>query len=164
MDKLLDKHAPYRKLNKYKRMLKTKPWITPAIEKSILIKNILFKKHIKLSDPLINQEVQLKCKYYRILIHTILKKSKQNYYEKFFQNNLNDIKKIWKGIRNLISLKQSDCLTIVKQYLIIKNINVYFSSIAGKLNSQINSLHIFSTTLWMIYLSLLLQIIRKSKI
>ena len=25
MDKLLDKHAPYRKLNKYKRMLKTKP-------------------------------------------------------------------------------------------------------------------------------------------
>ena len=68
MDELLDKHAPYRKLNKYK--LKTKPWITLAIK----------------------QEVHLKYKYYRNLLSTILKKSKQSYCEKFFQNNLNDIR------------------------------------------------------------------------
>ena len=52
-NKLLDKDASYRKLNKYKLKLKTKPWITPAIQKSILIKNNLFKKYIKLNDPLI---------------------------------------------------------------------------------------------------------------
>ena len=106
-NELLDKHAPYRKLNKYKLKLKTKPWITPAIQKLILIKNNQFKKYIKLSDSLIKQEVYLKYKYYRNLLSTILKKSKQSYYEKFFQNNLNNIKNIQKGIRNLISLKQS---------------------------------------------------------
>ena len=57
MNELLDKHAPYRKLNKYKLKLKTKPWITPAIQKSMLIKNNLFRKYIKLSDPLTKQEV-----------------------------------------------------------------------------------------------------------
>ena len=48
MDELFDKHARDRKLNKYKLKLKIKPWITPAIQKSILIKSNLFKKYIKL--------------------------------------------------------------------------------------------------------------------
>ena len=39
MNELFDKHARDRKLNKYKLKFKTKPWITPAIQKSILIKN-----------------------------------------------------------------------------------------------------------------------------
>ena len=79
MNELLDKHAPYRKLNKYKLKLKTKTWINPAAQKSILIKNNPSKKCIKLSDPLIKQEVHLKYKYYRKPLSTILRKSKQNY-------------------------------------------------------------------------------------
>ena len=118
MNELLDKHAPYRKLNKYKLKLKTKSWITPAIQKSILIKNNLFKKYIKQSDPLIKQGTHLKYKYYRNLFSTVLKNSKQSYNEKFFQNNLNDIKKIWKGISHLISLKQSPKSSI---YLLFHN-------------------------------------------
>ena len=53
MNELLDKPAPYRKLNKYKLKLKTKPCITPAIKKLILIKNNLFKNCIKISELLI---------------------------------------------------------------------------------------------------------------
>ena len=48
-----DKDPHYRKVNKYKLKLKTKPWITSAIQKSMLIKNNFFKRYIKLSDPLI---------------------------------------------------------------------------------------------------------------
>ena len=33
INELLGKHTPYRKLNKYKLKLKTKPWITPATQK-----------------------------------------------------------------------------------------------------------------------------------
>ena len=76
MNELCDKHAPYRKLSRYKLKLKTKPWITPAMQKLILIKANLFKKYIKLSDPLIKQEVHLKYKYYRNLLLTIFKNSK----------------------------------------------------------------------------------------
>ena len=39
------------KVSKYQLKLKTKPWITTAIHKSILVKNSLFKKYIKLKDP-----------------------------------------------------------------------------------------------------------------
>ena len=34
-----------------------------------------------------------------------MKKSKQAYYEKYFERNWNNIKNIWKGIKSLISLK-----------------------------------------------------------
>ena len=44
MNDLLDKCAPFKKISKYKLKLKTKPWITPALQKSISIKNSLFKK------------------------------------------------------------------------------------------------------------------------
>ena len=101
-NELFDKHAPQRKLNKHKISLKDKPWITPAIQKPCLIKNTLFKKDIKLSDPLIKQKVHFKQQYYRNLLPTVSKKSKQSYYEEFFQNNLNESKNMWKGIRNLI--------------------------------------------------------------
>ena len=34
-----------------------------------------------------------------------MKKSKQAYYEKYFERNWNNIKNTWKGIKSLISLK-----------------------------------------------------------
>ena len=178
MNELCGKHAPYRKLSQYKLKLKTKPWITPAMQKLILIKANLFKKYIKLSDPLIKQEVHLKYKCYRNLLLTIFKNSKQIYYEKFFQNNLNDIKNIWKGIRNLVSLKQSTKSNIhllshnnetITAHKNIANMFIdYFSTIAEKqrpkLNSQINISQIFSIPLLIIHFSLWLQTVIKSKI
>ena len=51
MNDLLDKHTPFKKISKYKLKLKTKPWITPALQKSISIKNALFKRYITLKSP-----------------------------------------------------------------------------------------------------------------
>ena len=45
---LLDKHTPFKMVRKYQLKLKTKPWITAAIHKLILVKSFLFKKYIKL--------------------------------------------------------------------------------------------------------------------
>ena len=41
MSKIIDKHAPLKKLSKYKLKFQTKPWITTALQKSISIKNII---------------------------------------------------------------------------------------------------------------------------
>ena len=46
MGKILDKHAPLKKLSKYKLKFKTKPWITTALHKSISIKDKLFRDFI----------------------------------------------------------------------------------------------------------------------
>ena len=76
-----------------------------------------------------------------------MKKSKQNYYERFFKNNLNNLKNIWKGIRSLIAIKHSPASNIhmlthkgatVTDPLHIANIfNDYFSSIAEKTKANI---------------------------
>ena len=48
MNYLFDKHAPFKKISKYKLKFKTmdKPWITAALQKSLSIKNALFKRYI----------------------------------------------------------------------------------------------------------------------
>ena len=43
INSILDVHAPLKKDHKYKLNFKTKPWITPALQKSVSIKNNLLK-------------------------------------------------------------------------------------------------------------------------
>ena len=46
-------------------------------------------------------------KSYRNMLSTFMKKSKQNYFTKFFENNLKNLKNTWKGIKSIISMKIS---------------------------------------------------------
>ena len=39
----LDEHIPLKRINKYKLKFKSKSWITPAIQKSVIVKNSLLK-------------------------------------------------------------------------------------------------------------------------
>ena len=48
-----------------------------AIHKSILVKNSLFKKYIKLKDPVKKTQTHDKYKYYRNLLSTVIKRSKK---------------------------------------------------------------------------------------
>ena len=77
MNGLLDKHAPFKKVSKYQLKLKTKPWITAAIHKAVLVKNSLFKKYIKLKDSVKKIQTHDKYKHYKNLLSTIIKKSKK---------------------------------------------------------------------------------------
>ena len=69
-----------------------------------------------------------------------MKKSKQAYYDKYFERNWN-IKNTWKGIKSLISLKTvashvptvlslDNGDTITNPYDIVNTFNNYFASIA----------------------------------
>ena len=70
-----------------------------------------------------------------------MKKSKQAYYEKYFERNWNNIKNTWKGIKSLINLKTATSHvptvlsldngdTITNPYDIANTFNNYFASIA----------------------------------
>ena len=84
---LLKIHAPYKKVKKYKLKFKEKPWISSGIQKSISIK--IYKN-------------------YRNIIATLMKKSKQkNYFTKHFESNMKNLKNTWKGVKKIISLKNS---------------------------------------------------------
>ena len=103
---LLDTYASLKKINKYKLKFKSKPWIiTSGLQKSIFVKNKLLTNFINKKDPILKEEFHTNYKKYRNLLSTLMKKSKQAYYDKYFEKNWNNIKNTWKGIKSLISLK-----------------------------------------------------------
>ena len=138
---LLDTYAPLKKINKYKLKFKSKPWVTLGLQKSISVKNKLLTNLINKKDPILKKEFHTNYKKYRNLLSTLMKKSKQAYYDKYFERNWNNIKDTWKGIKSLISLKtvasnvrnvlsldHGD--TITNPYDIANTFNNYFASLA----------------------------------
>ena len=81
-----------------------------------------------------------------------MKKSKQAYYDKYFERNWSNIKSTWKGIKSLISLKTvafnvptvfslDDGDTITNPYDIANIFNNYFASIAETTKKSIKYSH-----------------------
>ena len=55
-------------------------------------KQITYKKNTNKKDPVLKEEFHNKYKKYRNLLSTLIKKSKQAYYDKYFEGNWNNIK------------------------------------------------------------------------
>ena len=149
---LLDTFAPLKRVNKYKMKFKSKPWITLGLQKSISVKNKLLKNFINKKDPILKEEFHTNYKKYRNLLSTLMKKSKQAYYDKYFERNWNNIKNTWKGIKSLISLKTvasnvptvlslDNGDTITNPYDIANTSNNYFASIAETTKKSIKYTH-----------------------
>ena len=138
MDNLLSsfcKHAPLKAPSKRKVKQLCKPWITKSLRVSIRIKNKLYA-----SGDISN------CKVYRNKICSLTRISKQQYYFKFFNTNLTNMKKTWEGINNILvrksrnakpinSIKNSNIgNTVTSDPSEISNIfNSHFASVGSKL-------------------------------
>ena len=59
--------------------VKSKPWITLGLQKSISVKNKLFVNFINKKDPILNEEFHTNYKKDRNLPSTLIKRSKQAY-------------------------------------------------------------------------------------
>ena len=112
-----------------------------GLQKSISVKNKLLTNFINKKDPILKEEFHTKYKIYRNLLSTLMKKSKQAYYDKYFERNWNNIKNTWKGIKSLISLKSvassiptllslDNGDTITNPYDIANTFNNHFASMA----------------------------------
>ena len=83
-----------------------------------------------------------------------MKRSKQNYYIKYFESNLTNMKNTWNGIKSIISIRSASLIT---QSLlafqndnpkIIENIsNNYFSTIGEKTQAKIKYSHKYLTNM-----------------
>ena len=65
-----------------------------------MLTNFINKK-----ERVLKEEFHTKYKKNRNLLSTLMKKSKQAHYDKYFERNCNNIKNTWKGIKSLISLR-----------------------------------------------------------
>ena len=70
----------------------------------IKIKNKLF--HRKKRQPN-NLEIKRLYNLFRNRVNRELKKDKRNYYTKYFEENNNNIKNTWEGIRSIINIKST---------------------------------------------------------
>lgn len=96
---LHDKNIPMksRKSNSPKLIPKS-PWITVSLCKSIYHKNKLYRKYI--SHP--TDSTRFIYVRYKNILTNVLRKSKQNYYAKQFENAKGNIKSSWKVINSVL--------------------------------------------------------------
>ena len=138
LNKLVNKHAPLKSLSKRKFKQFSKPWITKGLLKSIKIKNALFAS----GD-------MVKYKFYRNKITTLIRHSKKLYYHTYFTQYMNDMKKTWTGINEIMSgnkrkskpivgLKRLNGNGVTHNVAELPNVlNDFFSTVGQKLASNI---------------------------
>ena len=137
-------------LDKFK--IQVYPWVTLGLQKSISVKNKILTNFINKKDSILKEEFHTNYKNYRNLLSTLMKKSKQAYYHKYFQRNWNNFKNAWKGIKSLIFLKTvassvptilflDNGDTITNPYGTASTFNNYFASIAETARKSIKYSH-----------------------
>ena len=147
VEKLLNKHAPYKITKHPKSQFQTKPWITAGLAYSIKIKNKLYKSFCKEKDPHKKENHERQFKTYHNLISTLFRKTKESYYKQYFCDNKKNLKLVWRTIKGIISIKSKsdesissfliDNLLITSAKKISNHFNNFFTSIAEKINRNI---------------------------
>ena len=103
------------------------------------MKNKLLANFSNKNDPILKEESHANYKEFRNILPTLMEKSKQAYYDKYFERNWNNIRNTRKGIKSLISLKSLACSVptvlsldngdnITNPYGIANTFNNYFAS------------------------------------
>ena len=106
--------APVKRLAKKEIGLQQRPWITPDIMSAINERNKLYKEFIEEKSPDYKIDKFSSYKAKRNLVTSTLRKAKKTFYNAFFEENKNNIKETWKGIRNLINVSKKATTNIDK--------------------------------------------------
>ena len=145
VNSLVDRHLPTRKLTK--KQLNKKPWITSGIVKSISRRDFFLRKFVNAKTIDSRNFYHGQFKRYRNQIVTLCRRSKINYFSNFFQRHTQNTRKIWQGVRNIISLKSSssakpisleiDGIVTSDPFQVANSFNSFFSSVAESVRSTI---------------------------
>ena len=131
VNSIIDRYMPLKNITNKDYKRKYKPWITTGILRSIT------KKTNYLKDMLDVKIIREKNEEYGVLknnLNEIIKNSK------YFTKNSNNLKKIWKGIKEIINIKSKNydiptCIQVGNNIItdslkICNSFNEYFISIA----------------------------------
>ena len=131
--KVIDDYIPLRKItnNEFKR--RYKPWISKGILISINRKNKLYKKYIKYAN---NDSKLLTFNEYKTLknqINELVCLGKRTHDAHYFNENNNNLRKIWDGIKELVNIKSKNresinCIVLMEKTSAPKEIaNILFN-------------------------------------
>lgn len=144
-NQLLDEHMPLKKTPSKELKRKVKPWVTNEILHKIKMKSKIFKKYsqCKSTQPYLKNILHTEYKSLKNEITSLLRLSKKNYYNRYFTNNKNNLRKTWEGIKEIINPKAQSTKnpSFLKHNNIMLNddksisdcFNEYFTSVAEKI-------------------------------
>ena len=95
---IVDKHIPIKQLSRRELKSYSKPWITSAIKTSIGVKNAVHEKFLKTKSTY--HDCQFK--YHRNKLNHLLKASRRLSYNTYFLENIDNSKKLWDGIKEMV--------------------------------------------------------------
>ena len=93
LNTIIDKYMPLKQITQKELKRQYKPWITNEILNSIRKREKLHKKFIKAKDEHIKENYHKKYKEIRNQILSKCRQSKKSYFQNFFLENANNIKK-----------------------------------------------------------------------
>ena len=113
---------------------------------SIRNKNKIYNKFCKAKYQKRKDLLHQQFKNYRNILSNLTKKSKENYYKEYFQENRNNLIKVWKGIKDIILIKKHnrvqptflkiDDRVTTNNKKIADEFNNFFGTIAQKIDQK----------------------------
>ena len=110
LDTLTKQNAPIVRRSRKAMKLKDKPWINHRIQQMMRIRDKILQKMKKQQTP---DNLKL-YKKFRNRVSNELKESKERYFHNYFSVNSQNMKKLWSGIKTIISHKSSTSSLINK--------------------------------------------------
>ena len=107
--KIIENHAPLQNLDRRKKKLRHKPWITKDILKMIKLKDRLFRIFTK-------KKTRASRKHYvevRNRLTHIIEGSKTKYYDNIFKSSECNPKALWKNIRKVTQPNKTDTINMI---------------------------------------------------
>ena len=147
---LYNSHFPLRSIHVSKsarRKIPRKPWITPAIVKSILRKEKLYKNYV--SHPTDSRKAAYIS--YRNKLTTLIRISKRNYYADKFTEFKYNTKQTWKVLNNILGRKNNTIISsrfkigstfVSDPSIIANNFNSYFVNVGPNLARDISQTNV----------------------
>ena len=148
IEDLLDQHAPVKQFRpKNVINLKSSPWMTPEILNSMKVRDKLYKSFMRAKDPLVKNTLRDRFKAYRNSIVSICRQRKIDFYQNFFQENIQNSANVWKGINCITAIKRKVQSTVISLEIdgkvtsdppkVVNKFNTFFATIANKIKKDI---------------------------
>ena len=146
-NQILDKMAPLKKLTRREANVQQVPWLTMGILKSISARDLLHKKFLREKNLVKKNSLFSLYKIKRNMITNLIRSSKKNFYQNYFQEHQSNAKKTWEGIRNVLNVSKKDLssptkltvddVDIFDPKIISEKFNDFFVNIGNKVEDKI---------------------------
>ena len=105
INELLDKYAPLKKVTHKQYKQRLKPWVTDKILDKISLRNNLLKRSISCKIPEQKTALYSQFKTVKNEITELTRRGKKEFYQNYFADNKKNLKKVWKGIKEIVNIK-----------------------------------------------------------